>query len=158
MTNNHLEEQCNTFFKKMAKLTKLPVPTVKKILKKRDIVTFNPKHKSEYKATILADAGMYKRIETAMSSTPKPVPCPIPDCKGHKQSTRDSHWACTVGGIRHYWAEFVAHATKEPIEDVLVTLTDMKMEQEQRDEDARQEWYRRMREDEDTTTQKATGK
>ena len=146
MANNHLEEQRNAFLKKMCKETGLSTAQIRKILADERVERFNPNNKATYRATILAAAGMYKRIEKKLSDTPKPEACPIPDCKGHKKDTIMGHWTCTIGGDRHYWVIFVSEATGESLEDVLVSLTDMKGQQEERDKKAREEWLKQMQE------------
>jgi hypothetical protein len=138
----------------MSEQTGLSINKIKKMLAERSFTRYDPDKKATYRATILADAEVFQRVEKQLSETPQPEPCPIPDCEGTKLRLRDraEAWECSTGGRRHYWATFVAKATKNDPKDVLVTLTDMKEQQEKRDAIARKLWHEEMEKREEKTT------
>lgn len=139
----NLEESRNNFLEEMAEQTGLSKNQIKRMLAQRDITRYDPEKKASYRATILADAEMYKRVEEKMHDSPKPENCPLPDCEGQKMKLRGraEAWECSVGGKRHYWAMFVARATGNDPSEVLVTLNDMKKQQEKRDAITRKLYY-----------------
>lgn len=139
----NLEESRNKFLQELSEETKLPVAKIKHLLAQRGVTRYDPTQKSEYRAIVLSDAKMHMRIEDRLFET-KPAPCLMPDCEGHRISKPGSWWICTLAGERHYWAVFISGITGEDPKDVYATLTEMKVQQEKRDEEAKALWQEEM--------------
>jgi hypothetical protein len=148
MTRSELERIKNNFLKELSEETNLSIAQIRKLLADSGITEFHSEKMATYRATVLANAGMYKRVEEKLNESANPQKCLMPDCDGIRVKGRAAFgWTCTEGGKRHYLAWTVAQMTGQDPKEALITLTDLAGKATERDEQARKEWLHKMKED-----------
>jgi hypothetical protein len=158
MTRGEKEQMRDRFLKELAEETKLSITQIRKILRESGFTSFEMDKKPTYRATVLAYSGAYRRVEKELTNSSKPQKCLMPNCDGVRVKGDSAFgWICTEGGKRHFLAYTVAQATGQDPKEALITLTDLAGKAAERDEKARQEWLKAMKED-DTTTIEDTEK